>query len=301
MKIYIENLKPNMSPYNGKGKFIKRLAKQFRKMPEIEIVDKPKDCDINFAMNHLPKTDYGKRVVRLDGYNFTLSKPEDILKDRRDFETTFEKADGLVFQSNVAETNLIKYVDSEDIPESLIEEKSIIIPNGVDPEEFKPKTGYFVFAHQVMHEIRNLDLLLEAWGMFVKDYPGFWLHIYYDPKRSTINYEKIPFVPNAVYKYFIEDDKLIPVLQDAKAVINLTENDACPNLLIEAMACGTSIIALESNGIWYYADNNKDNRIELKRDSLYSAMKRMIVPNLIYWLNIKHVANRYVEFFKGLL
>ena len=53
MKVFLENLKPNMNPYNGQGKFIDRLANEL-KSQGVEIVDNPKICDINLCMMKLP-------------------------------------------------------------------------------------------------------------------------------------------------------------------------------------------------------------------------------------------------------
>ena len=133
MKIYINNLRPNMSPYNGKGKFVQRLAKELRTRKGVEIVDKPKHCDINFRLNTMPDTDYGKRIVRLNGFNFTLKNSKDIDKDKNDFRKTLLTADGIIYQSMYAKDLLINYLGYDGDENNPYR----IIPNGLDPYHFR--------------------------------------------------------------------------------------------------------------------------------------------------------------------
>lgn len=61
MRVCIENIKPGMSPYNGKGKFAMRLVKEFRKTG-VEIAS-PETADVNFRMNALPSSSHGVSVL----------------------------------------------------------------------------------------------------------------------------------------------------------------------------------------------------------------------------------------------
>jgi len=316
MKIYIQNLRPDMSPYNGKGKFVQRLARELRTRKDIEIVDKPDNCDINFRMNTLPDTNYGKRVVRLDGFNFTLTSNDAIEQDRENFIDTLHGANGIIYQSAYAKELLTKYLgyDSDD------SKNYKIIPNGVDPYDFKPSVDidldkkYYLFACQVLHPIRRLESLLNIWQQYDSKK---WLYVVFDQNK---NHTDIDFSKYKNVKVFdiMNQETLNHYMKNAIAVINLTYRDSCPNLLIEALACGTPVIADKESGIWeYIIGGTHGHEVDIslpERGGVYpiknpQEVKRAMdyyksssyIRELPDCLKIKNVADKYIKYFEEIL
>jgi glycosyltransferase involved in cell wall biosynthesis len=59
----------------------------------------------------------------------------------------------------------------------------------------------------------------------------------------------VPSLPNIRKVAFLEHDQLPNALRSASAYLSLIERDACPNVIIEAMACGLPILYLPSGGV----------------------------------------------------
>jgi len=315
MKIYIQNLRPDMSSYNGKGKFVQRLAKELRTRKGVEIVDKPKHCDINFRLNTMPDTDYGKRIVRLNGFNFILRDHNSIEEGKSDFRKTLLTADGIIYQSMYAKDLLINYLGydgDENNPYS-------IIPNGVDPYDFRPvfnidiRYKYYLFACQVLHPIRRLESLLNIWQQYDSKK---WLYVVFDQNK---NHTGIDFSKYKNVKVFhiMNQETLNHYMKNAIAVINLTYRDSCPNLLIESLACGTPVIADGESGIWEYITGVHGSQVDIslpEKDGVYpiknphevkaamdcckSLSYNRELPNC---LKIKNVADKYIKFFEEIL
>ena len=315
MKIYIQNLRPDMSPYNGKGKFVQRLAKELRTRKGIEIVDTPEKCDINFRLNTMPDTNYGKRVVRLNGFNFVLRDYNSIEEGKNDFRKTLLSSDGIIYQSAYAKELLTKYLgyDSDD------SKNYRRIPNGVDPYDFKPSVDidlhkkYYLFACQVLHPIRRLESLLNIWQQYDSKK---WLYVVFDHNK---NYTGIDFSKYKNVRVFdiMDQETLNHYMKNAIAVINLTYRDSCPNLLIEALACGTPVIADMESGIWEYITEihgskvdislpekggvyptKNPHEVKLAMDYYKSSSYNRELPDC---LKIKNVADKYIEYFEEIL
>lgn len=317
MKIYIQNLRPGMSLYNGKGKFIQRLAKELRSRKGVKIVDRPEKCDINFRMNTLPSTEYGKRVVRLDGFNFTLKSESIIDENKNSFKEVLQNADGVIFQSKYAQQLLFNYIESEGCIYGRGEQR--IIPNGVDPYDFKPKAfvdiyrKYFLFACQTLHPIRRLESLLNIWQTYDTKR---WLYIIFDHDK---NYTDIDFSLYKQVKVFnvMEQEQLNKFMLNSIAVINLTYRDSCPNLLIEALACGAPVIADKESGIWEYIEGAHGQQVDISlpiRDNAYPIKNPYEIVKAMDYLNltrhgielpnclkIRNVADKYIKFFEKVL
>ena len=303
VKIFLQNIRPGMSPYNGKGKFIQRLRDELLTRGDIEIVDNIARCDIHFAMNAYTVFGHCKRVVRLDGYKFTCTKEEDIQADKDRFRLTFVESDGVVFQSRRSKSILEEYIGKRCVGSAGYK----VIPNGVPPSEFRPTIDpkrhkkYYLMACQVLHSIRNVDKLLEAWSEIYTDKK---LVIVYDHTRSMVDIDFKKYRNVETMNILMPDD-LNNMIYGAVGVINLTTGDNCPNLLIESLAIGTPFIASHDNGIWEYVTTDSGLPVDVgSAESIINAIteiERLGVVVLPYFLTIEHVAYRYIQYFKEVL
>lgn len=321
MKVYIENLQPNMSPYNGKGKFVQRLAKALQKKG-IEIVPTAKTCDINMRMNSLPSQPEGIKVVRLDTVAYSKEKLHRKIENNEVLKQAIIGADGVVYQSAVAQL----------MCEGVLKTKNhtnAIIANGVDPDEFKPKKVKlkgrvnFLIACQWMHDLRRVDKILKVWNDFSYDKSDVYLYINYH-KDMTAEGLYLIFYHNVITGPVLLQEELNEDMAACDAVIQLTYQDACPNMAAEALACGTPIITSTTNGICEYIDSShgeildvdgeftfntvdwefppwQNEHLLLKCFQEFYSRRKQWVCTLPDSLNINNIADQYIQFFEKLL
>jgi glycosyltransferase involved in cell wall biosynthesis len=322
MKLFIENLKPVMSSYNGKGKFIYRLAEALEKQG-VEIVYDPIDCDINLRLNGLPTNEYGIKVVRLDDVAFS----NDIIhrtiyrKGLRRTKYAIKNADGIIYQSKVAKNT------NEGILNVNAKQETIIY-NGTDPKKHKnefielPKGKNFVHACQKLFPQRRVDKLLNCWDEFTKDKDDAYLHLVHDKSED---FEKVDFSEhkNVVYHNIMIQEDLDKFVYSCDAAISIKYQDSCPNFIIESIAVGTPVITTNTNGLAeilaepqvivanvdpYYTYKkvewerppfeNKGELINALENIYQNPKRKFDYPQEIH---IDTTAKMYVEFFEKLL
>jgi glycosyltransferase involved in cell wall biosynthesis len=322
MKIFIENIKPNMSPYNGKGKFIVRLAESM-KQKGVEITYNPKECDINLRMNGLPTNDYGIKVVRLDDIAFS----NDIVhrtvwrKALKRVKNAVINADGIIYQSKVAKhTN-----------EGILKTKAkndVIIYNGTNPNHHQknlldlPNGKNYVHACQKLFPQRRLDRLLECWSEFSKDKDDVYLHVIYD-RDDTYTKINISSYKNVIEHDILMQDDLDNFVYSCDSAISIKYQDSCPNFVIESIAVGTPVIISNTNGLAeilkepqvsvtnidpYYTHKQVEWEIPPfeNRDDLINALEKVYINEkkdieFPEYLHIDYVADKYIEFFDLLI
>ena len=311
IKVFIENLKPNMSPYNGKGKFIQRLADEFSWRRDIDLVVDPYECDINFRMNALPSTKYGKKVMRLDNVAYSNETLHKRVNANYMVAESIVKADGVVFQSTMSMNNCTGCLN-------VMPKKSVVISNGVDPKLFRAQTTpliaehNYLIAHQIMHPMRRLAQVLCDWETKTKNE-----HLYIAFDKDLCGYTSCP--QNCSYIDAMKGQLLKDMVRSMDAVLFTTYMDSCPNFAIECLAIGTPVVLPTScgliefvegcSGVSIYQDAEPvlsltawDKPPAYNSESFFDAMSTLCYDfDFPEKLNIKNVAGEYVKFFDGLL
>lgn len=247
VKVFVEGInlrEPVM--YNGKGKFIRRLAISMRKLG-VQFVDDPADCDINFRMNALSTTSGGKKVVRFDDACYSEEAMHRKNRHLDRMRRSILSADGAVYQSSVARRMCERTA-------GCVNAKSAVIHNGVNPSEFTRETEQlegrknYVMACEWIHPMRRVEEFVEdCWLPFVELHTDAWFYLLYGRK---IGMPHVAPRRNMVVDRARPQHTLNPLLASADAVLFLKFQDSCPNLAIEALACGTPIILSNTNGLW---------------------------------------------------
>lgn len=318
MKVFIENLKPNMSPYNGKGKFAIRLAKSLTENG-IKIVETPDFCDINLCFNKIPENNFGKKIVRLDNVTYCNEAMQVKTNANERIRESILKSDGVVYQSKTAK-NICETILGVSNP------RSAICGNGVDPKDFNPqnielkgKTN-FLIACQFLHPLRRIQEVLDCWSEFSKNKNDVFMYVFFDRNMTSIKFNSFK---NVITGKILDQEKLNNYAHSCNAVIMTTYRDSCPNFGAEALACGTPLIINKNNGLCEYLNEtcgkivDIDGSDEIKKESwkvppfenrndLIDAFEfyhekdkqKVIFPEE---LTIGHVAKSYISFFRSLL
>ena len=322
MKLFIENLKPDMNPYNGKGKFINRLAEALEKQG-VEILYDPINCDINLRLNGLPTNEYGIKVVRLDDVAFS----NDIIhrtiyrKGLRRTKYAIQNADGIIYQSKVAKKTNEGILGVKAKSESLIY-------NGTDPLKHKrefvklPKGKNYVHACQKLFPQRRVDKLLECWDIFTRDKEDVYLHLINDKDENFEEIDLSKYKNVLVHDIMIQED-LDRFVYSCDAAISIKYQDSCPNFIIESIAVGTPVITTNTNGLAeilnepqviivnvdpHYTHEkvewerppfkNKEELIKALENIYQNPKRKFDYPDEIH---INETAKNYKEFFEELL
>jgi glycosyltransferase involved in cell wall biosynthesis len=309
-----------MNPYNGKGKFVQKLAAAFIKLGHT-VTHEPMECDINLRLNGYPTHPYGIKITRLDDVDYC----EDIIhrniyrKAVRRTRFALKHSDGIIYQSKVA----------KNINEGVLgikPKKSTIIYNGTSEDvNFKNHTYddgvHYVHACQKAFPMRRIDRLLEVWVNFVKDRPNAFLHLIHD--RNEEFDMPILNTTNVIVHDIMEEEELNGFIKNAHACISIKYQDSCPNFILESIACGTPVITSNTNGLnelltkpqlivseidpyftyskqkWSKPPFYNSNHLFSSLKFVYDNCKQTI--KLPYCVNIEFTAKSYLEFFYELL
>ena len=167
---------------------------------------------------------------------------------------TLAQADKIITVSEFVKNNYIKEY----------KEKVCIISPGVDIDKFKPlnkiekKPNNILFVAQLVkgHKWKGLDYLLESVNLIKKDIESIKLTVvgsgnYIDHYKDRVNELRIK--DNVIFKGRVSDEELVKEYQRANILILPTYTDAesFGMVLIEANACGISVIGTRTGGIQY--------------------------------------------------
>lgn len=318
MKVFLENLKPNMSPYNGKGKFVQRLAESFIRNG-VKVVSDPKLCDINLCFNKLPSHNKGKKVVRLDNVTYCKEAMQVKTNANQRIANAIANADGVVYQSSLSKSVCEKILGVKARSDK-------VIPNGVNPSIFSGKNiplkgrVNFLIACQHLHPLRRVNKVLEIWSQFAESRDDVYLYLNYDNNMTDL---KCNNIKNVIVGPVLTQSKLNNYIHSCDALIMTTYRDSCPNLAIESLACGTGLIINSNNGLcefinethaivldidgpseikqedWVEPPFNNGEFLEKAFEDIYNGKKFMF--NFPESLHIDSVSKIYLNFFKELL
>ena len=264
-------------------------------------------------------------VFRVDGISFDLAMPKEQLKEQNEMmKKGIGESLGVVYQSEFSK----KMVES--ILELTPQNHEIII-NGTDLKEFTPignnvreeleiPEDAFVFitsakwrTHKRLHDI------IETFIRYKKTTEKqVYLLIIGD--TSTVLKHKIA-EKNIIYIDFIPNTELPKYLRTANCYLFLSWLEACPNSVVEAIACGLPVICsnqggtgeivkLTNGGIVAEADDDFNyeytylyNPPNVKYDVVVSVIQEL-VSNYDHYkrrinvepIDINNVSRRYFEF-----
>lgn len=192
----------------------------------------------------------------------------------------FRYADGAVFQLPKARDYYTN-----------IRVSTIVIPNPIVSKTYIRCESYDRRKHVIVTHGRidlfqkRQDVLVEAFAMFLKDYPDYKLQIYGNQWPGTAEEEKLTSI---ILKKGLEE-KVIMMgvsknpqedIKDAMIWVSTSDFEGIPNALMDAMAIGMPCVATDcSPGGAAFLIENKVNGLLVKRgnpQAVYEGLKYMI-------------------------
>jgi glycosyltransferase involved in cell wall biosynthesis len=236
---------------------------------------------------------------RLDGIYFNTA--QNYSQQNQPILNTYQKADGVIFQSDFNKTLITKYFG--DHP------NSIVIHNGSDLEYIK-KTP--LLQAQLFQNYEKIWVCASHWRphkrlkdniQYFLDHSGpndvLLIMGHTDEKPLTDN--KIKYLGNIDYK------SLITILKVSDCFIHLAWLDHCPNVVVDARACGCEIICSSSGGTKEIA--GRDATLVLEEEWDFEPVELYSPPTLDFTKKVNNeynsdydmekVADRYLNFMRG--
>lgn len=326
MKIAFDNV--NFDSYSGPNQFAYILGTELEQQ-NIEIVSSDIECDLQLAF--IEQTNYNnkaKLIQRLDGFWF---HPDDFKAGKNDaIKRTYEKADGLIFQSEFDKKFIEKYFGKRDVC-------STIIRNGtyVTRLEHKQKLKIewlmnlrkdfdkiFVASSQWigrpnkrLNEIIELFIQYSEWSkdscclILMGETDKFQAKTEIEYRKQCIQINLGNVLPSQAH---------IPY-SFADWMLHLEYAGHCPNVVVQSLASQTPVICssiggqaelVSTRGLIIYEDEfnfelcDYRNPLSIKiADKHFKHIKNglLLHKKSIEDVKIQNIAQQYISFFKKVL
>jgi glycosyltransferase involved in cell wall biosynthesis len=293
MNIHLENV--NLNSRSGPNSFAKKLVKYMPVHGCSFNYNIPADVNLCFIESN--KTKYkNKMFLRLDGIYFNTT--QDYNKLNKNIKRTYELSDGVIFQSDFNKNLIFKYFGEHS--------NFKVIRNGADVATIKdtPLLNFQRYEnlwccaaswrpHKRLNE--NIRYFLQFSGQ------NDGLFVAGDvPREEMVFHERIHYVGNLSHK------QLISLYKRSNFLIHLAWLDHCPNVVIDARACGCKIICSTSGGTKEIA--GLDAILIEEEEWNYSPLNLYSPPSLDFSKTKKNIFNssvsmdvvsmEYYDFFK---
>ncbi len=188
-------------------------------------------------------------------------------------KTLYPRADGFIFQTEDAKNYFSKK----------IQKKSVIIPNPINKEAIR--TSYngnrkkeIVAVGRLIKE-KNYPLLLQVYKSILKDFPDYKLLIYGEGrlKKELENYARGLGLKEQVL-FLGQVDNVFDAIYKSRVFIMTSSHEGMPNALMEAMALGLPVIAIDCpcGGPRFLIKNNENGVLVKNKKELEEAVIRVL-------------------------
>lgn len=293
MRLKLENI--NLSSNSGPNSFASKLSSYIVEH-NVELESNSPDSYLCFIES--ARKGYDKPMFqRLDGIYFNTT--QDYNRQNFNIKRTYEMADGVIFQSNFNKQLITKYFGNH--------KNSTIIHNGADIKtiEQAPKFGLDRYdnlwccaaswrPHKRLNE--NIRYFFEHSG------PNDGMIIAGNvPTKDRIKDSKLHYVG------ILSQTQLYSLYKKCKFFVHLAWLDHCPNVVVDARACGCTIICSSAGGTKEIAGSSaiviQEEEWDFKPVALYKPPKmdftKKINTGQDSELDMSKVSRAYKEYIFG--
>lgn len=294
------------SGHTGKANFLRRLVGAMRELSfNVKIVESGK-CDLALTLFKPPKTGYGPRnIARVDGVYYSTKNDE----RNKPIGAHLSRCDGIIYQSKFSRGLIDNFIK----PYYKIRAKEKVIRNGCDIRQgiIPIKSNYPKNAiccarwrrHKRLKESVKLCLSVDdlcLWVVGDADY--------------KVKHERIKYLG------IVHQKELPRYYAMADVLIHLCPFDNSPNSVVEAIACGTPVLAtrsggapelIDGNGIisraekpFSFRPTNVDKPPKIDMNVLRIDLNKILCNNIKVdpsKVDINNIARKYYDFFRKIL
>jgi len=245
MNVFPTNFNP--SSHSGPNSFTRGLLSNICRRHDIKISNSLKDADVELSIieSHFKKT--VPRIIRLDGIYF--NSDQDFKSQNSKIRETYLTSDIAIFQSlfnknlteswfgdhpggtvvrNGADIDAISKIDKADLSSTFGERKIWMSASSWRPHKrLNSNIEYFI------RNSEEDDIMLVAGSGASKE--------------DFANYENL-INSRIFYLGHVDWESLISLYKSASIFVHLAFLDHCPNVVVDAAACGAEIVCASSGG-----------------------------------------------------
>ncbi len=235
MKIFLDNVNTNSS--SGPNSFAKKLIPELLNLGCSFVSESSAEISLCFieTRNHKSQT---KRVQRLDGIYFNTD--QDYVSQNENIKRTFKSSRGIIYQSNFNKELISKYFGNHN--------NGTVIHNGADHKtiqksvpmknekydkiwscaaSWRPHKRLQANIEYFLEHKGDNDLLIIAGTV---------------PEKEKVKEDNIVYFGN------LSQEQLYSLYKSTTNFIHLAWLDHCPNVVVDARACGCHIICSSDGG-----------------------------------------------------
>ena len=293
MKIRLENV--NLNSNSGPNSFAQKLVRALQKKEHSFVRD---DYDSALCFIEDRSSLSGKNLYqRLDGIYFNTDFNYDL--QNSNILKTYKKAEGIVFQSNFSKKLVTTFFGQH--------KNTTVIHNGADIDLIKQINP---IENKVIEQYETVWSCAAAWRPHkrLKENIRYFLE-HKGSNDCLVIAGKPDFFykdPNIFYVGDLSYGKLLSLYKRTKHFLHLGWLDNCPNVVVDARACGSQIICCSAGGTQEVAGLDAtviEDSWDFKPTKLYDP------PSLDFTAKIKNkydscydmnkVAEKYIRFMKN--
>jgi glycosyltransferase involved in cell wall biosynthesis len=234
------------APWGGGNQFLRGLIEQFHAQGALTRVEK--EAQIHFFNSHQNYREVirAARVYRDATFIQRVDGPMRLYNHRRDprdlivFLLARFIADGVIFQSDWSKRRSLELGFTAD---KRIETE--VIHNSADDRIFFPD-------EREQPQSQRLKIIIVSWSTNQKK--GFGIYKWLDKNLDFGKY-LVDFVGNSPTGFQnirvispLSSEELARKMRESDMLLTASINDPCSNVIVEALACGTPVLALASGG-----------------------------------------------------
>ena len=295
MNIFLENvnLRSNSGPNSFANKLIKCLYNK-----KYTITNKLQDSDVRLCF--IESYNLRSKIPlfqRLDGIYFNILQDRDYRQQNRNIKKTYDIATGVIFQTEFNKKLTYEYFGEH--------KNNVVIHNGADVDLIEKISP---LVHHKLDKYDNIWSCASSWRPHkrLNDNINYFLEhsgqndclIVAGPTNERINNEKIIYVGE------INQNQLLSLYKTSKYFIHLAWLDHCPNVVVDARACGNKIICSSTGGTKEIAGPEaiiiKEEEWDMKPTKLYEPPKidfsNKINNSFVSDYNMNNVTKKYCDF-----
>ena len=145
-----------------------------------------------------------------------------------------------------------------------------VVRNGIDLDRFAPRPhperGY-ILAVGSMYAKKRWDRLIRAVAHLTEKGVGLEvLHAGSGPLREELEAMARGLHVEHVFRFLGNRQDIPDLLAGAAFLVHTAENEGCPNVIMEAMACGRAVVATDAGDVPYLIDDGKTGFVVLQED-----------------------------------
>ncbi len=208
-------------------------------------------------------------AARITGAIPIGSVRNNFIRDRRETGKVFGKLCGRwptaqIFNSATAEENARK------LRTPFRPRRIYVVKNGVDLDHFSPRRhpeqGYLL-AVGSLYPRKRWDRLVRAVALVAAQgqHPEV-VHAGSGPLREELVSLARKLGVERLFKFLGARHDIRELLADAAFLVHTAEDEGCPNVIMEAMACGRAVVATDAGDASYLIDNGETGFVVARND-----------------------------------